>query len=62
MIYEVEGDIMLSRAQVIVQSVAIGDPMTRGLARKLNERYPAMVEAFQAWCEETQPEPGEIWL
>ncbi len=21
-----------------------------------------MVEAFQAWCEETNPEPGAIWL
>ncbi len=62
MIYEVEGDIMLSRAQVIVQGVATGDPMTRGLARKLKERYPTMLEEFQAWCEESQPEPGEIWL
>jgi len=61
-IYDVEGDIMLTRAQVTVQSVAIGDPMTRGLARRLNERYPAMVEAFREWCESTNPEPGEIWL
>ena len=62
MIYEVEGDILLTRAQVIVNDVGVGDSMTRGLARKLNERYPAMVEAFHAWCEETNPEPGEIWL
>ena len=62
MIYEVEGDIMLSRAQVIVNDVGVNDPMTRGLGRKLNERFPAMVEAFQAWCEETNPEPGEIWF
>lgn len=62
MIYEVEGDIMLTRAQVIVHNVAVADPMTRGLARKLNERYPAMVEAFREWCEETNPDPGEISL
>ncbi|MDD9891662.1 MAG: macro domain-containing protein [Gammaproteobacteria bacterium] len=61
MIYEVEGDIMLSRAQVLVQGVSIRDPMTRGIGRKLHERYPAMVEAYGAWCEETNPEPGEIW-
>ncbi len=61
MIYEVEGDIMLTRAQVIVNDVGVGDPMTRGLSRKLNERFPAMVEAFREWCEETKPEPGEIW-
>ena len=62
MIYEVEGDILLSRAQVIVNDVGVGDPMTRGLGRKLNERYPAMVEAFREWCEESNPEPGDIWL
>ncbi len=62
MIYEVEGDIMLTRAQVIVNDVGVGDSMTRGLGRKLNERYPAMVEAFQSWCEENNPEPGEIWF
>lgn len=62
MIYEVEGDIMLTRAQVILHNVAVADPMTRGLARKLNERYPAMVEAFREWCEETNPDPGEISL
>lgn len=62
MIYEVEGDILLTRAQVIVNDVGVADPMTRGLARKLNERYPAMVEAFRTWCDETKPEPGEIWL
>lgn len=61
MIYEVEGDIMLSRAQVIAHGVSTGDPMTRGIGRKLNERYPAMVTAFRQWCEETNPEPGEIW-
>ena len=62
MIYEVEGDIMLTRAQVIVHNVAVGDPMTRGVARKLKEAFPAMVEAFQAWCEESKAEPGDIWL
>ena len=62
MIYEVEGDIMLTRAQVIVHNVATGDAMTRGVARKLKEAFPAMVEAFQAWCEETNAEPGDIWL
>ena len=62
MIYEVEGDIMLTRAQVIAHNVAVNDPMTRGTSRKLSERFPAMVEAYHAWCEETNPEPGELWL
>ena len=61
MIYEVEGDIMLSRAQVLVHNVSTNDSMTRGLGRKLNERFPAMVSDYQQWCEESNPEPGEIW-
>lgn len=62
MIYEVEGDILMSRADVIAQGVAINDPMARGLARKLQEKFPGMRDAFNEWCEETDPQPGEIWL
>lgn len=53
---------MLTRAQVIAQGVASGDAMTRGFSRRLNERFPAMVEKFREWCEENNPEPGDIWL
>lgn len=62
MIYEVKGDPMLSRAQVIAQGVSSNDPMNRGLARKLHERFPTMVTAFREWCQETNPEPGQVWL
>lgn len=62
MIYEVEGDILLSRAQVIAHGVASNDLMTRGLARKLNERYPVMVTEFNEWCQQQKPEMGDIWL
>jgi len=62
MIYEVEGDIMMTRASVIVQGVAVNDPMTQGLARRLQERYPMMRDAFQQWCEEINPEPGAVWM
>ena len=46
MIYEVEGDIMLTRAQVIVHKVSTRDPMTRGVARTLTARFLAMVKAY----------------
>ena len=62
MIYEVEGDIMLTRAAVIAQGVAVHDPMQSGLARKLQERYPMMREQFHAWCDANNPQPGAIWL
>ncbi len=61
MLYEVEGDIMLSRAEVLVLGVSANDQLTRGLARKLQERYPAMALAFRQWSEDSQPQPGEIW-
>ena len=62
MIYEVEGDILMSRADVIAQGVAVNDPMSSGLARKLQEKFPSMREQFIEWCEQTNPEPGNIWL
>jgi O-acetyl-ADP-ribose deacetylase (regulator of RNase III) len=46
MIYEVEGDILLTRAQLMVHNVTTFDPMNRGIARKLKDKYPAMAEAF----------------
>ncbi|MEX0963864.1 MAG: hypothetical protein WDZ52_07490 [Pseudohongiellaceae bacterium] len=62
MIYEVEGDILMSRAEVIAQGVSVNDPMTQGLSRKLQEKFPSMRAQFGDWCEETDPEPGDIWL
>ena len=61
MIYEVEGDILLTRAQLVVHNVTTFDPMNRGIARKLTDKYPAMAEAFHLWCGEAGAEPGDIW-
>ena len=62
MIYEVEGDIMMSRAQAIVHGVAVNDSMIRGFAHKVQQQFPTLVADYKAWCEEASPEPGEIWL
>ena len=62
MIYEVEGDILMSRAEVIAQGIGVNDPMASGLARKLQEKFPGMRDQFHEWCEQTDPEPGEILL
>ena len=61
MIYEVEGDILLTRARLVVHNVTTFDPMNRGIARKLKDKYPAMAEAFHLWCGEAGAEPGDIW-
>ena len=42
MIYEVSGDILLSKAQAIAHGVAPNDHFTNGLALSLRERYPAL--------------------
>jgi len=62
MIYEVEGDILLTRAQAIAHGVAANDPMNQGLALSLHERYPAMHKDFHHWCHLTHPKPWDVWL
>jgi O-acetyl-ADP-ribose deacetylase (regulator of RNase III) len=62
MIHEVEGDILLTGAQVIAHGVAANDPMKQGLALVLHERYPAMHKDFHHWCHQARPEPGAAWL
>lgn len=62
MIYKVEGDILFSKAHVIVQGVSANDPMTHGLAKTLHEHFPAMHKAFHQWCHQQHPKTGEIWV
>ena|SRR5688572_6182289 len=61
MIYEVEGDILETKAQAIAQGVAANDPMTQGLAGALHQRYPAMHKDFHHWCRQKHPKPGSAW-
>lgn len=62
MIYEVEGDILLSKAEAIAHGVAANDPMNQGLALSLHERYPSMHKDFHHWCHQNHPKPGEAWF
>ncbi len=62
MIYEVVGDILLSKAQVIAHGVAANDPMDQGLAKSLHENFPALHKDFHHWCHQQHPKPGEAWL
>lgn len=62
MIHEVEGDILLSKAQVIAHGVAANDPMNQGLALSLHEEYPAMHKDFHHWCHQSHPKTGEAWV
>lgn len=62
MIYQVEGDILLSRAYAIVHGVGLNDPMDKGLALALHTRHPAMRKDFERWCHQHNTKPGEAWL
>jgi len=62
MIYQVEGDILLSKAQAIAHGVRINDPMDKGLALALFNQYPGMHKDFHHWCHKHHPESGDAWL
>jgi O-acetyl-ADP-ribose deacetylase (regulator of RNase III) len=62
MFYQVEGDILLSKACAIVQGVEINDPMDKGLALSLRNQYPDMCKDFNRWCHQHNTQPGEAWL
>lgn len=61
MLHRVAGDILKTRAQVIVQGVAANDPMDQGLARSLHELFPQMHKDFHRWCHQHHPRPGTAW-
>jgi O-acetyl-ADP-ribose deacetylase (regulator of RNase III) len=62
MIYEVAGDILLTRAQAIAHGIAANDPMTEGLALSLHEKFPAMHKDFHHWCHTNRPGAGAAWM
>jgi O-acetyl-ADP-ribose deacetylase (regulator of RNase III) len=62
MIYEVEGDILLSNAEAIAHGVAANDPMNQGLAAALHKDYPSMHKDFHRWCHQQKPKPGSAWI
>ena len=62
MIKKVEGDILLTKAQVIAHGIAAMDPMNQGLAKSLHEKFPAMHKDFHHWCHQDHPKSGEAWM
>ncbi len=60
MLFEVAGDILLSKAEAIAHGVAPNDHFNNGLALALHEKYPAMVKEFRHYCQQNSPEAGEV--
>jgi O-acetyl-ADP-ribose deacetylase (regulator of RNase III) len=61
-IREIEGDILLSRAQAIAHGIAPHDHFDTGLALALRERWPSMVRDYRHAIHSRPLEPGEIWV
>ncbi len=62
MIKEVQGDILLTKAQAIAHGVAPNDHFDRGLALSLRENYPSMAKDFRHFCRLKNPSPGQAWM
>ncbi len=57
MLYEVSGDILLTRAQAIAHGVAPNDHFDSGLALALRERWPSMAKDFRHYAHQSHPSP-----
>ena len=62
MIKEVEGDILLSNAELIAHGVAPADDFKQGLALSLRQQWPAMYKDFRHYCKVHHPKEGKAWL
>ncbi|TBU98637.1 macro domain-containing protein [Stutzerimonas kirkiae] len=61
MIHFVEGDILLSHAQVIAHGIAPHDHFDKGLALELRQRWPSLVRDYRHWAHDNSPESGTLW-
>lgn len=61
MLYQVAGDILLSRASAIAHGVSPNDNFGQGLALSLREQWPALYQDFRHYCKTQNPDPGSLW-
>jgi O-acetyl-ADP-ribose deacetylase (regulator of RNase III) len=61
MIYEVEGDILLSKAELIAHGISPQDHFDSGLALALRERWPSLVRDYRHDVHGKAIVPGDIW-
>lgn len=61
MIYEVEGDILLTGAQGIAHGTAPNDDFKNGLAYSLKEQWPTLYKDFRHYSHSHHPKEGSLW-
>lgn len=62
MITYVSGDLFLSPAQVLVNTVNTVGVMGKGIAKTFKKIYPEMFREYQRFCEEKKFKVGMLWL
>lgn len=62
MIHEVQGDILLSKAQAVAHGIGPNDDFDRGLALALREKWPAIAKDYRHYAHQVHPKSGEIWM
>ena len=62
MMHSLEGDLLLSKAELIAHGVAPNDDWKSSLAMALRERFPALHKDFRHYCHQSAPKPGTLWL
>ncbi len=62
MIYEVTGDILLSKCRAIVHGVGVDDDFKSELALALRKEWPALAKDFRHYCKIEHPKPGTLWV
>lgn len=61
MMKEVEGDILLTKAQAFAHGVAVDDDFKHGLSLQLKEQWPALYKDFRHFCKTHSPKEGDVW-
>lgn len=61
MLYEVEGDILLTDAQAIGHGVAPNDDFKQGLAYGLREGHPELYKEFRSQMHKKHMPEGSVW-
>ena len=62
MIYEVSGDILLTKAEAIAHGIAPNDHFDHGLALAIREQWPTLAKDFRHYSHQCHPKPGEVWM
>jgi O-acetyl-ADP-ribose deacetylase (regulator of RNase III) len=61
MMKEVEGDILLTKAEALAHGIAVNDDFKNGLAAQLREQWPSLYKDFRHFCKTHSPKEGDVW-